>query len=183
MRPHPPLMPLPQRYRLILRRSMDTSTVVIIAGAVIMLAAVYWKSPEAANKGLSATGALILEITPRMLAAFTLAGLFQAVIPEDVIVRWMGHGSGVRGLLSGMTLGSVYTGRPDNPLSGGRVAFQDGCRYRAAGCLSHGLVSVRFATHHHVGDSASRRAGRDCSRCREFLFPFHLRLALRSRVE
>ena len=91
---------------------MDTSTVVMIAGAGIMLAAVYWKSPAAANKGLSATGALILEITPRMLAAFTLAGLFQAVIPEDVIVRWMGHGSGVRGLLIGMTLGSVTPGGP-----------------------------------------------------------------------
>ena len=91
---------------------MDTSSIVMIAGAVIMLIAVYWKSPEAANKGLGATAALILEITPRMLAAFTLAGLFQAIVPEDVIVRWMGHGSGVRGLLIGMTLGSVTPGGP-----------------------------------------------------------------------
>jgi uncharacterized membrane protein YraQ (UPF0718 family) len=91
---------------------MDTSTLVMIAGAAIMLIAVLWKSPEAANKGLSATGALILEITPRMIAAFTLAGLFQAIVPEDVIVRWMGHGSGVRGLLIGMTLGSVTPGGP-----------------------------------------------------------------------
>jgi uncharacterized membrane protein YraQ (UPF0718 family) len=91
---------------------MDTSTVFMMAGAVIMLIAVYWKSPEAANKGLSATGALILEITPRMIAAFTLAGLFQAIVPEDVIVRWMGHGSGIRGLLIGMTLGSVTPGGP-----------------------------------------------------------------------
>jgi uncharacterized membrane protein YraQ (UPF0718 family) len=91
---------------------MDTSTLVMMAGAAIMLIAVLWKSPEAANKGLSATGALILEITPRMIAAFTLAGLFQAIVPEDVIVRWMGHGSGVRGLLIGMTLGSVTPGGP-----------------------------------------------------------------------
>jgi uncharacterized membrane protein YraQ (UPF0718 family) len=47
-----------------------------------------------------------------MLAAFTLAGLFQAIIPEGVIVRWMGHGSGVRGLLIGMTLRSVTPGGP-----------------------------------------------------------------------
>jgi uncharacterized membrane protein YraQ (UPF0718 family) len=91
---------------------MDTSTLVMMAGAAIMLIAVLWKSPEAAHKGLSATGALILEITPRMIAAFTLAGLFQAIVPEDVIVRWMGHGSGVRGLLIGMTLGSVTPGGP-----------------------------------------------------------------------
>jgi uncharacterized membrane protein YraQ (UPF0718 family) len=91
---------------------MDTSTIIMMAGAAIMLVAVYWKAPEAAHKGLSATAALILEITPRMIAAFTLAGLFQAIVPEDVIVRWMGHGSGIRGLLIGMTLGSVTPGGP-----------------------------------------------------------------------
>jgi len=91
---------------------MDTSTIIMMAGAAIMLVAVYWKAPEAAHKGLSATAALILEITPRMIAAFTLAGLFQAIVPEDVIVRWMGHGSGIRGLLIGMILGSVTPGGP-----------------------------------------------------------------------
>ena len=91
---------------------MDTSTILMMAAAVIMLIAVYWKAPAAAQKGLTATGSLMLEITPRMIAAFTLAGLFQAVVPEDVIVRWMGHGSGIRGLLIGMTLGSVTPGGP-----------------------------------------------------------------------
>lgn len=91
---------------------MDTSTIIMMAGAVIMLIAVFWQAPEAAQKGLNATGALILEITPRMIAAFILAGLFQAIVPEDVIVRWMGHGSGTRGLLIGMSLGSVTPGGP-----------------------------------------------------------------------
>lgn len=91
---------------------MDTSTILMMAGAVAMLIAVYWKAPEAAQKGLNATASLMLEITPRMIAAFTLAGLFQAVVPEDVIVRWMGHGSGIRGLFIGMTLGSVTPGGP-----------------------------------------------------------------------
>lgn len=91
---------------------MDTSTILMMAGAVVMLIAVYWKAPEAAQKGLNATASLMLEITPRMIAAFTLAGLFQAVVPEDVIIRWMGHGSGIRGLVIGMTLGSVTPGGP-----------------------------------------------------------------------
>ncbi len=91
---------------------MDTSTILMMAGAVAMLIAVYWKAPEAAQKGLNATASLMLEITPRMIAAFTLAGLFQAVVPEDVIIRWMGHGSGIRGLVIGMTLGSVTPGGP-----------------------------------------------------------------------
>jgi uncharacterized membrane protein YraQ (UPF0718 family) len=91
---------------------MDTSTVVMLAAAVIALALVYFKSPEAASKGLNATGSLILEITPRMIAAFLLAGLVQAIVPQEVIVRWMGHGTGFKGILIGMTLGGVTPGGP-----------------------------------------------------------------------
>jgi uncharacterized protein len=91
---------------------MDTSTVVMMAAAVIALAVVYFKSPEAASKGLNATGSLILEITPRMIAAFLLAGLVQAIVPQEVIVRWMGHGTGFKGILIGMTLGGITPGGP-----------------------------------------------------------------------
>jgi len=91
---------------------MDTSSVVMIAAAVVMLLVVYYKSPAAASNGLNATGSLILEITPRMIAAFTLAGLFQAIIPQEAIVRWMGHGSGMKGILIGMSLGGVTPGGP-----------------------------------------------------------------------
>jgi uncharacterized membrane protein YraQ (UPF0718 family) len=71
---------------------MDTSTAVMMVAAVATLILVYWKSPAAASNGLSATGALILEITPRMVAAFTLAGLIQAVVPQELIVKSNGWG-------------------------------------------------------------------------------------------
>lgn len=91
---------------------MDTSTLLMVAAAAATLLAVYAKSPEAARKGLNATASLMLEITPRMIAAFTLAGLFQAIVPQEVIVRWMGHGSGVKGILIGMSLGGLTPGGP-----------------------------------------------------------------------
>lgn len=77
---------------------MDTSTIVMMAAAFGMVAIVYFKSPEAAQHGLSATGSLILEITPRMVAAFLLAGMFQVIVPKELIVRWMGHGSDLHGM-------------------------------------------------------------------------------------
>src|ERR1051325_5424877 len=98
--------------QVLFRRSMDTSTVVMMTAALAMLTVVYFKSPEAAQHGLSATGSLILEITPRMIAAFLLAGMVQAIVPQELIVRWMGHGSGFRGILVGMTLGGVTPGGP-----------------------------------------------------------------------
>jgi uncharacterized protein len=91
---------------------MDTSTIVMMAAALGMVAIVYFKSPEAAQHGLSATGSLILEITPRMVAAFLLAGMFQVIVPKELIVRWMGHGSGFHGIFVGMTLGGITPGGP-----------------------------------------------------------------------
>ena len=91
---------------------MDTSSLLMIAAALIAVVAVYFKSPTAAESGIGAALALLIEIAPRMLAAFTLAGLVQAVVPQETIVRWMGQGSGYRGLMIGMTLGSVTPGGP-----------------------------------------------------------------------
>ena len=91
---------------------MDTSTIVMMAAAAIALIIVYWKSPESAGKGLNAAVALVIEIIPRMIAAFTLAGLIQAVVPQETIVSWMGHGSGSKGILIGMSLGAVTPGGP-----------------------------------------------------------------------
>jgi uncharacterized membrane protein YraQ (UPF0718 family) len=91
---------------------MDSSTIVMMIAAVATLIVVYIKSPQAAHQGLQATGSLIVEITPRMIAAFTLAGLIQVIVPQEMIVRWMGHGSGFKGILIGMSLGGVTPGGP-----------------------------------------------------------------------
>jgi uncharacterized membrane protein YraQ (UPF0718 family) len=91
---------------------MDTSTAVMMGAAGLALIAVYLKSPADAVRGLNATGSLILDITPRMIAAFTLAGLVQAIVPQEAIVRWMGHDSGPKGILIGMTLGTLTPGGP-----------------------------------------------------------------------
>lgn len=91
---------------------MDTSSLLMIAAAVIAVIAVYLKSPETAESGVGAGLALIIEIAPRMVAAFILAGLVQAAVPQETIVSWMGQGSGYRGILIGMSLGSITPGGP-----------------------------------------------------------------------
>ena len=99
---------------------MDTSTWVMVALAVATLIVVYIKSPEAAHKGINATGSLILEITPRMIAAFLLAGLIQAIVPQEVIVRWMGHGTGLQRHFDRYEFGRRYAWRSDDPFPGHR---------------------------------------------------------------
>ena len=91
---------------------MDTSSLLMITAALIAVIAVYLKSPKAAVSGVGAGISLLIEIAPRMVAAFTLAGLAQAIVPQETIVRWMGQGSGHRGLLIGMSLGTITPGGP-----------------------------------------------------------------------
>jgi uncharacterized membrane protein YraQ (UPF0718 family) len=102
---------------------MDTSTIVMLLAAAVTLVVVYWKSPTAASQGLNATGALILEIIPRMVAAFTLAGLIQAVVPQETIVQWMGHGSGMRGDTYRDDVGKRDAGRAHDSFSHRCISF------------------------------------------------------------
>lgn len=91
---------------------MDVSTVIMLLVAAVLLAVVYVKVPGAAERGLRATVALILEIMPRMVAAFVIAGLIQAIVPQEVIASWMGRGSGIRGIFIGMVMGTLTPGGP-----------------------------------------------------------------------
>lgn len=91
---------------------MDTSTIMMVVATFVFFVAVYLKAPESAAKGLYASVALILEIAPRMIAAFIFAGLIQVLVPEEVIAHWMGKGSGFRGIFVGMAIGTVTPGGP-----------------------------------------------------------------------
>ena len=91
---------------------MDTSTIVMLAIAFVFLMIVYMKAPQSAGEGLHASIALVLEITPRMIAAFIIAGLIQVIIPEELIARWMGEGSGFKGIFIGIAFGTITPGGP-----------------------------------------------------------------------
>jgi hypothetical protein len=75
-----------EKFYAALRKSMDTSSLLMITAAVIAVIAVYLKSPKAAASGIGAGISLLIEIAPHMVAAFTLAGLVQAIVPQETIV-------------------------------------------------------------------------------------------------
>ena len=91
---------------------MDVSTLVMIALALFLLMIIYIKAPDLAGKGLKESILLLLEIMPRMISAFVIAGLIQAVVPHEMIVHWMGKESGSKGIFIGMVLGTLTPGGP-----------------------------------------------------------------------
>jgi uncharacterized membrane protein YraQ (UPF0718 family) len=91
---------------------MDTSTLLMMAVALALLGGVYLQTPELAGAAVNSGVGLMLDVLPRMLAAFLIAGIIQAVVPEELIARWMGAESGWKGLVIAMGFGAVTPGGP-----------------------------------------------------------------------
>ena len=86
----------------------------IIAGviAIILLMIGYFKD-QGANLGTikSALGST-LEIVPLIIFAFIIAGMIQNLLPRELLVRWLGAGSGIKGLFIGTVAGGLTLGGP-----------------------------------------------------------------------
>jgi len=62
--------------------------------------------------GLKAAGSLLLQIVPLLIFAFIVAGMIQQLVSTEMISRWIGTESGLRGILIGTVIGGVAPGGP-----------------------------------------------------------------------
>jgi uncharacterized membrane protein YraQ (UPF0718 family) len=63
-------------------------------------------------KGLKAAWAMMVLVGPRLLAAFILAGFVQVLLPKNLIIKWVGAESGMRGILIASSVGVITPGGP-----------------------------------------------------------------------
>jgi uncharacterized membrane protein YraQ (UPF0718 family) len=54
----------------------------------------------------------LVSIFPLLIAAFIVAGMTQALLPKEAIVKWVGAESGVRGIFIGALGGALTPGGP-----------------------------------------------------------------------
>ena len=54
----------------------------------------------------------MIEIIPLLFFAFVLAGLVQVLLPHDLLSRWVGAESGLRGIFIGTLAGGLTPGGP-----------------------------------------------------------------------
>lgn len=62
--------------------------------------------------GLEAAWAMLVFVGPRLLAAFVLAGFVQVLLPKELIIRWVGANSGMRGIMIASLVGVITPGGP-----------------------------------------------------------------------
>ena len=93
-------------------KTMDTTTLVLLAVAAIMLAAAFWQGRNLPLEGLQAAGRTLWRNLPILLLSFVIAGLAQVLIPRDIITNWLGAQAGVKGILIASVAGGLVPGSP-----------------------------------------------------------------------
>jgi uncharacterized membrane protein YraQ (UPF0718 family) len=91
---------------------LDPSTLVLAGLALTLMIVAYFKDPSlpliGARNGLS----MLTFILPRLIPALILAGLFQILVPQEVVSRHFGREAGLKGLLIATGAGMITPGGP-----------------------------------------------------------------------
>ena len=90
----------------------DVSFLILSAIALTTGSICYMKGEAFFFKGLDASWLMFLEVMPRMLAAFLMAGFVQVLVPRELIIRWIGEKSGLKGIVIATLAGICTPGGP-----------------------------------------------------------------------
>ena len=89
---------------------MLVPTLVMGALAIIIFIIGYQKGVHV--QGLKITGNMLVQMLPLLFFAFVVAGMLQTLIPREIVSRWIGVESGLRGILIGTVIGGLMPGGP-----------------------------------------------------------------------
>ncbi len=84
-------------------------TIVMAVLAVTLLLIGYYRGTGEHIAGTRTGLVMIVQILPLLLCAFIIAGMVQVLLPQELIGRWVGAESGLRGLLIGSAAGGSRT--------------------------------------------------------------------------
>lgn len=94
-------------------RNLDKTLLLLAVLVLIALGTAFLTGGwQLAFDGLKQTGRLFNTVWLRLLLGFTLGGLIRVVIPHALIAKWLGHTSGLKGILIGSYLGIILPGGP-----------------------------------------------------------------------
>ena len=85
-------------------------TIITAALALILVLIGYSKGQHIT--GIKQALTMTMQILPLLIFAFIIAGMVQVLIPHEAISKWIGEGSGIKGILIGTAAGAIT---PDGP--------------------------------------------------------------------
>jgi uncharacterized membrane protein YraQ (UPF0718 family) len=80
--------------------------------AFILLLIAYYRRQGQHITGIRIALNIMIEILPLLILSFIVAGMVEVLIPKEIISKWVGEESGIRGILIGTVAGSLIPGGP-----------------------------------------------------------------------
>jgi uncharacterized membrane protein YraQ (UPF0718 family) len=87
-------------------------TIVMGVLAITLLVIGYYKGQGQHISGVKSGLSMTIEILPLLILAFIVAGMVQVLLPNELLSRWIGVESGMRGILIGTVAGGFTPGGP-----------------------------------------------------------------------
>lgn len=109
-----------------MNRSLLLVTLLMAAAALALTGIAYSKDPKLAADGWREGAVMFTRILPMLLFAFALSGLLQALVPKEVLAKWLGVQSGWRGIWLGCLAGAITPGGPATSFPVVAALFQAG---------------------------------------------------------
>ena len=91
---------------------MIIPTMVMCILAIILLIIGYYKGEGQHISGIRQGFNMVIEILPLLIFAFIVAGMVQVLLPKELLSKWIGVESGMRGILIGTVAGGLSPGGP-----------------------------------------------------------------------
>ena len=82
----------------------------IIAITLFLIA--YFKGEGGHIIGLKLAMNMVVQILPLLFFAFVVAGMIQVIVPYELISKWVGSESGIKGIIIGTVSGGLAPGGP-----------------------------------------------------------------------
>ena len=91
---------------------MFVSTIIMGLIAVTLFLIAFFKAGGQHITGIKNAYNITIETLPLLIFAFIVAGMVQAMLPKDLISKWVGMESGMRGIIIGTLAGGITPGGP-----------------------------------------------------------------------
>ena len=101
--------------------NMLIPTIIMGAIAIALVVLGIFRKQGQHITGLKAALDMTIQVLPLLIFAFIIAGMVQVLVPNELISRWIGQESGLRGIFIGTVAGGVMPGGPyvSLPIAGG----------------------------------------------------------------
>ena len=87
-------------------------TIIMGVLALILLFIGYHRGQAQHISGIKSALNMTVQILPLLILAFIVAGMIQVLLPQELISKWIGAKSGIRGIFIGTVAGALVPGGP-----------------------------------------------------------------------